>query len=136
MPRDSRLPNPLLRLVAHGSVGQEYADDVALSLLCWLDAAKRGQCTAFGCNLMTTNLIIASYIAAHTKSKRYYEIVTHAYSMLEKAAARPTPLLDLTTPEYNALRAAFGLYLRSLPMVKVGLLTAACATAEKMMAAA
>jgi hypothetical protein len=133
MPRDTQLPNPLLRLVAHGAVGQEYADDVALSLLCWFDAAKRGQCTAFGCNLMTTNLIISSYIAAHTKSKGYHDIVTKAYSMLEKAAARPGHLLSLTTPEYNALRAAFGLYLRSLPMVKVGMLTQACATAEQMM---
>jgi hypothetical protein len=133
MPRDGKLPNPLLRLVAHGAVGQQYADDVALSLLCWLDAAKRGQCTAFGCNLMTTNLIMATYIAAHTRSKRFHELATHAYSMLEKAAARPTPLLDLTTPEYNALRAAFGLYLRSMPTVKVGLITAAAQTAARMM---
>lgn len=134
MPRDTHTINPLLLVAAKQRVGQEDADLIAIPVLAWLDAAKRGLCTATGCNHLTTHLIVASYIAAHTKSKRYHEIITKAYDMLGKAAARPTQLLNLTTPEYQALRAAFAWYLRSLPQVEVGMMAAACKTAERMMA--
>lgn len=135
MPRDHGNIIPMLLITCKQRVGQEDADAIALPLLCWFDAAKRGECLAVGVNHMTTHLIIASYIAAKTKSKRYHEIVTHAYAMLGKAADRPTLRLDLTTAEYAALRKAFSWYLRSLPTVSVGLLNAACKTAEKMMGA-
>lgn len=135
MPRDTVKINPLALVAAKQRVGQEDTDAIALPILVHFDAAKRGQCRAVGVNHMTTHLIIASYLAAHTRSKRYHEIVTHAYNMLAKAAARPTDLLDLTTSEYHALRAAFSWYLRSLPMIEVGMLNAAYKVAEKMMGA-
>lgn len=136
MPRDAKPNiNPLMLVVAKQRVGDEDADLIALPLLLHFDAAKRGQCTAAGCNHLTTHLLIASYIAAHTKSKQFHDIITKAYSMLMKAADRPTHLLDLTTSEYQALRSAFSWYLRSLPMVQIGMLTAACQTADRMMSA-
>lgn len=127
--------NPLLLVAAKQRVGQEDADLIALPVLAWFDAAKRGQCTATGCNHLTTHLIIASYIAARTRSKVFHDAVTKAYDMLRKAAARPTELLDLTTTEYQSLRVAFGWYIRSLPRVEVGLLNQACQAAERMMGA-
>lgn len=127
--------NPLLLVAAKQKVGQEDTDMIALPLLLWFDAAKRGQCNAAGCNHITSHLIIASYIAAATKSKAFHDAVTKAYALLEKAAARPTSLLDLTTTEYQAIRTAISWYLRSLPRVEVGMLTQACQVSAKLMGA-
>jgi hypothetical protein len=135
MPRDiDRNAFPLL-VAAKQRVGQEDADLIALPLLAWLDAAKRGQCTGTGCNHLTTHLIIASYLAARTKSKAFHTLVTRAYDQLRKAAERPTHLLDLTTGEYQSLRLAFSWYLRALPQIEVGMLNEACTAAHKMMGA-
>ena len=127
--------NPLLLVGLKQKVGQEDADLIALPVLAWFDAAKRGQCTATGCNHLTTHLIIASYLAARTKSKKFHDIVTAGYAALAKAAARPTDLLDLTTKEYATLRLAIGWYIRALPLVEVAALNEACKVAEKAMSA-
>lgn len=127
--------NPLVLIACKQRVGQEDADAIALPVLAWFDAAKRGQCTADGCNHLTTHLIIGSYIAARTKSKKFHDIVTAGYAALGKAAARPTTLMDLTTKEYATMRLAIGWYCRALPMVEVLLMNEACAAAQRMMEA-
>lgn len=127
--------NPLVLVGLKQRVGQEDADLIALPVLAWFDAAKRGQCTATGCNHLTTHLIIASYLAARTKSKKFHDIVTAGYAALGKAAERPTNLLDLTTKEYATLRLAIGWYVRALPLVEVAALNEACKVAEKAMSA-
>lgn len=127
--------NPLVLVAAKQKVGQEDADLIALPVLAWFDAAKRGQCTATGCNHLTTHLIIATAIAARTKSKIFYDICREGYDALMKAAARPTKLLDLTTTEYQKIRKALGWYIRSLPQCEVHHLNMACKHAEKIMGA-
>lgn len=127
--------NPLVLIAAKQRVGEEDSSAISLLVLLHLDAAKRGQCTGSGCNFLTSHLITASYIAAATKSKAFHDAVTRAYAMLERAAARPTSTLDLTTTEYAALRVAFSWYLRSLPSLEVGMLAQACAASAKMMVA-
>jgi hypothetical protein len=126
--------NPLLLVAAKQRVGQDDADQIALPVLAWFDAAKRGRCTNVGCNHLTTHLIIATYIAARTKSKAFHDACIKAYNMLHKAAGRPGDLA-LTTPEYSALRVAFGWYLRGLPQCDVGTLNLACKEAERIMGA-
>lgn len=133
MPRD--VINPLVLVAKKQKVGQEDADIIALPVLCWFDAAKRGQRNAAGCNHLTTHLIIAAFIASATRSKTFYECVDRAYKELIKAASRPTDLLDLTTGEYASLRSAFSMYLRALPNVEVGVLNRACRHAESVMCA-
>lgn len=133
MPRD--VINPLVLVAAKQRVGQEDADIIALPVLAWFDAAKRGQCNAAGCNHLTTHILIAAFIASATRSKTFYDCVDRAYKALIKAASRPTELLDLTTKEYASLRAAFSLYLRALPNVEVGILNRACKYAESVMGA-
>lgn len=127
--------NPLVLVGLKQRVGQEDADLISLPVLAWFDAAKRGQCTATGCNHLTTHLIIASYLAARTKSKKFHDIVTAGYAALGKAAARPTDLLDLTTKEYATLRLAIGWYVRALPLVEVATLNEACRVADRAMSA-
>lgn len=128
------LSNPLTLFACKQKVGKEDADKIALPVLIHLDCAKRGQCTNAGTNFLTTHLIIASYIAARTKSKLFHDTVTGAYAALGRAAARPTVLLDLTTSEYRSIRTAISWYLRAIPNVEVGVMAEACAAAERMMA--
>lgn len=125
--------NPLFLVAVKQKVGQEDADALALPVLVHFDAAKRGECTAAGANHLTLHLIIAAYIAAKTRSKTFYDCVQRAYKALEKACARPTKLLDLTTMEYTTLRAAFSMYVRALPNVEVGLMHEASRHAAKAM---
>lgn len=127
--------NPLALIGAKQRVGQEDADAIALPVLAWFDAAKRGECTATGCNHLTTHLIIATAIASRTNSRTFYDICRTAYDQLMKAASRPTKLLDLTTGEYQAIRKAFAWYVRSLPQCQVHDLNMACRHAEKIMGA-
>lgn len=127
--------NPLVLIACKQRVGDDDANSIALPVLIHLDAAKRGQGTAAGCNFLTSHLITASYIAAATKSKTFHDAVTKAYAMLEKAAARPTALLDLTTQEYQSIRTAISWYLRSLPRLEVGMLNQACQASAKLMEA-
>ena len=127
--------NPLLLVVAKQRVGQEDADAIALPVLCWFDAAKRGLCTNTGLNHLTTHIIIASWIAARTKSKAFHEACTHAFDMMRKAATRPGDTVALTTTEYAVIRKAFGWYIRALPDCEVLTLNRACKEAEKIMGA-
>lgn len=126
--------NPLFALIKKTRVGQEKADELALPTMIYLDAAKRGACPHAGYNSLATTLLAAAAIASMTQSKRFYDMVHSAYNLLVKAGLRPTALLDLTTTEYNAIRSALAWYVRSLPMVEVGVLTKAYARAEAMMA--
>lgn len=135
MTRAARLvADPLRLLVCKQKVGADDAAEIQLKVLLHFDAAKRGQCTNAGVNFLTTHLIIASYLAMRTRSKRFHELVTAAYAALGKASDRPTKLLDLTTTEYQIMRRALALYLDALPDVEIGVMAEACAAAEKMMA--
>lgn len=116
----TRAPNPLDIFARKQKVGPDDADAIRLPLMIHLDAAKRGQCTGPGANFLTRHLIIASYIAQRTRSKRFHDQIVRAYSALKKASDRPTQLLDLTTGEHRALAEAFKTYLCALPEVEVG----------------
>lgn len=124
---------PMARLVGKQRVGQEEADDLVLPTMLYLDAAKRGACPHAGYNSLATTLLAAASIASQTKSQRFYDLINQAYQMLVKAGLRPTELLDLTTTEYQAIRSALVWYVRSLPMVEVGVLSRAYARAQAMM---
>jgi hypothetical protein len=126
--------NPLLTLISKTRVGQEKADELTLPTMIYLDAAKRGACPHAGYNSLATTLLASAAIASMTQSKRFYDMVNSAYNMLVKAGLRETKLLDLTTTEYQAIRSALAWYVKSLPMVEVGVLTKAYARAEAMMA--
>lgn len=126
--------NPLFTLICKTRVGQDKADELALPTLVYLDAAKRGACPHAGYNSLATTLLTAASIASQTHSKRFYDMVHSAYNLLVKAGLRPTALLDLTTAEYQSIRSALAWYVKSLPMVEVGVLSKAYARAEAMMA--
>lgn len=124
---------PIELIARKQKVGKEDADAIALQVMIHMDAAKRSQCTNAGANFLTKHLIIASYIAAKAKSKRFHDQVTKAYAALEKASARETKLLDLTTGEHKTLAVALRTYLCTLPNVEVGTMADACLVAQKML---
>lgn len=125
--------NPLELLVKKTKVGKEDADDISLMVLLHFDAARRGLCTNPGANFLTRHLIMASYIAARTKSKAFHDAVTRAYNALKKASDRPTETLALTTTEYAAVRMGVAWYLRALPAVEIGVMSEACKVAGRAM---
>lgn len=125
--------NPIELIARKQKVGKEDADGIGLQLMIHLDAAKRAQCTHSGANFLTRHLIIASYIAAKARSRKFHDQVVKAYSALEKASARPTKLLDLTTGEYKAIALAFKTYLCSLPACEVGTMGDAYIVAQQML---
>ncbi|NHZ94574.1 hypothetical protein [Massilia sp. CCM 8734] len=125
--------NPLDIFARKQKVGADDTRLIAMPAMIHLDAAKRGQCTASGANFLTQHLIIASFIAARTKSKAFHGQVTKAYAALQKASARPTKLLDLTTGEHKAIAAAIKTYLCAMPNVEVGVMNDACKVAERAM---
>lgn len=133
--KDQLVINPLVLVAAKQRVGKDDADAIALPVLVWFDAAKRGQCTNTGLNHLTTHVIIASWIAARTRSKAFHDACSHAFDMLRKAAMRPGDLVALTTKEYEACKKALGWYVRALPNCEVLTLSKACQEAERIMGA-
>ena len=127
--------NPLVLLAKKSLVGKEDADSIAIMVLLHFDAAKRGVCNNSGVNFLTRHLIMASYVAARTKSKMFHDAVTNAYAALKKASDRPTDEVALTTTEYTTIRKGLGWYLRALPQVEIGVMSEACVVAEKAMSA-
>lgn len=126
--------NPLVLLAKKSLVGQKDADEIALAVLLHFDAARRGHCTNPGADFLTSHLIMASYVASRTKSKMFYDAVNNAYAALQKASARPTKELALSTSEYQTIRKGLGWYLRAPPSVEVGVMSeAAVVTARAMM---
>lgn len=132
MPRDTDY-NPIAKLVGKQKVGQDDANLVALPVLLFLDAAKRGLCPASGFNHLATHLLVAAAIASQSKSQEYHSAAARGYTALLKAGARPTKLLELTTPEYKAIREAVSWYVRSMPNVELGMMVKACAHADRIM---
>lgn len=124
---------PMLTLVGKQKVGNEDADAVALPLLIHFDAAKRGQGPAVGQQHLYKHLIMAQLLAAWTKSQVMYDATVKACDALMKASQRPTELLDLSTSEYTAMRKAYGMYLRILPIVEVAMYGRAGDEAERLM---
>lgn len=125
--------NPLYIIARKQLMSRDDAAQIELPVLIHFDAARRGVCSNAGANFLTTHLIIASFIASRTKSKRFHEQVTKAYEMLTKASERPTKALALTTTEYAAIRIAIASYMRALPSVEVGMMSDACKVAAKAM---
>ena len=113
-------------------VGAEYADEVALFVLCHFDAAKRGRCTGQGYNFISRHLIQAYYIMAKLKDQARMRVLQLAGDAWRKAGDRPTDAADLTTSEYMAVRAGLALYLKTLPKIEVGTYRQASNAAEKL----
>jgi hypothetical protein len=125
--------NPLDLIAAKQPVGREYASEAELFVLCHFDAAKRGLCTSQGYNFISRHLCMAYFIGARLKSRPFMELTMKAGDAWRHAGDRPTATADLTTGEYNAIRAALKVYFRALPKVEVGTYRQACNVADKIM---
>lgn len=123
------MTHPLVLIAKKQRVGVDDAAQIELPVLIHLDAAKRGRGTDAGANFLTKHIVIASHIAARTKSREFFDRMQAAGNALNKAMRRPTKELDLTTGEYQAVRNGIAWYLRSLPNVEVGVLNEGCKVA-------
>lgn len=114
-------------------VGREYADEAELFVLLHFDAAKRGRCTGPGYNFVSRHLVMAYFIGARLKSTAFMALAQAAGDAWRKAGERPTDSADLTTTEYNAVRAGLRAYFRELPRIEAGTYRQACNVAEQVM---
>ena len=114
-------------------VGVEYANEVALYILCHFDAAKRGLCGVPGFNFISLHLVQAQYIFVRLKMQSALAIIQRAGEAWGKASARPGDKASLTTTEYTAMRAGRRAYLLALPRVEAGLYAQAHEAATKIM---
>lgn len=128
-----RIVNPIAVLGAKQRLGEDDAKQFALIPLIFLDAAKRGKCPHAGYNTLATTILAAASIASQTRSKAFYDLANRAYGLLVKAGMRPTDSLDLTTTEYNAVRAVISWYVRALPTLEIGIFSRAYSLAKKTM---
>lgn len=117
--------NPLQRLYGKQKLGQEAADECALVMLLSIDAAKRGRATGRISNNLALYLLTAVSIWHRTGKTGLYQEAATAWEQFSKACARPTQLLDLTTGEYKAIRAALAHFIDALPMIELATFTEA-----------
>lgn len=111
--------NPLLIIVGKQLVGQDDADIVALPVLVALDAAKRGLAPNAHANTLAQHLLAAQAIWSSMNNAKLYKEAVDAWNALGRACQRPTQLLDLTTREYAAIRAAIAHYVMALPRIEI-----------------
>lgn len=131
--KDRQRLTPLMLIAAKQRIGQEDADFIELPIWIHLDAAKRGQEPAQGQQHLYMHLLAAQMIAARLQNRVMYDATVAANDALMKASQRPTELLDLTTGEYKAIRKAFSMYFRFLPMMECGIVDRACSEANRLM---
>lgn len=108
-------------IAAKGKLLPADVAELSLRVLISLDTAKRAACPPALANFMTMHLIMAVAIGSQMRNKTFFDMAMKAYDALFKASQRPTPLLDLTTGEYAAIRRAIKYYLGHLPHVELGL---------------
>ncbi len=125
---------PVMVLIGKQLVGAEVAEEIELPLLLCLDGAKRGMATAGMSNTITEHLLTAVVIWTRMNNRGLYDEAVAGWNALVKASARPTQLLDLTTGEYKAIRAAVAHFVRALPRVEVQLLSYASQVAQDELA--
>lgn len=114
-------------------VGKEYAAEVELFVLIQFDAAKRGRLGPVGYNFISRHLVQAQYIFARLKAPEFLLLSRLAGEAWQKAGARPTDQLDLTTTEYTAMREGLAAYFKTLPKIEAGTYRQACNVADQVM---
>lgn len=128
--RDQR--NPLWVVAGKASIPQEDIDDIHLEALIALDAAKRGQATGYLANKLRDHVMTCVVLWRNKGNRALYENAIHAWNALVKAFQRPTQLLDLTTTEYQLIRRSMSYYLRAIPKLEIGVLTASFLEAQRV----
>lgn len=125
--------NPFELIALKQRIGTEYAAEVELFVLAHFDAAKRGRLGAIGYNFISRHLVQAQYIFIRLKQQEALKLAQEAGKAWLTAGARQTAEADLTTGEYQAMRACLKAYFKTLPRIEVGTYRQACNAAEQVM---
>lgn len=125
---------PIEMLVAKQRIGSEEADQHALPVLLYLDAAHRGQGCIAAENALVRLVLIVQVLGSKSGNRALYEISVKAAQSLFTAAGRGQELLAFTTGEYKAMRKLVSAYLRVLPGLQIIMLAFACNRADELIA--
>jgi len=124
--------NPFDLIARKQRLGEDDAATMALPVLLYLDAAKRGRADIAASNGLAQWIAMAQIIASKIVHRPMYDIACGAGQALYRAAGRRETLLSLTTGEYLALRKLMVVYLRILPQLELQTMVAACARADQL----
>jgi hypothetical protein len=124
--------NPLWVIAGKQAIPQDDIDDIHMEALIALDAAKRGQATGYLANKLRDHVMTYVVLWRNKGNRTLYLNAVEAWNQLVKAFQRPTDLLDLTTGEYQAIRRSMSYYLRAMPKIEIGVLTASFLEAQRV----
>lgn len=124
--------NPLDLIALKHRVGHEHADQQALPILIYFDAAARGQGNATAENALVRLVVIAQCIGSKSGNRAFYDTACAAGAALFSAAGRGRELLAFTTGEHKAMRKMVNAYLRVLPTLEVAMLVVCCQRADEI----
>lgn len=124
---------PMEVIQRKAKLAQEDVDEICLVILLALDAAKRGLAPHSLSNTLCEHLFASAILWKTAGNKALMDRAQDAWDAMAKACARPGDKLALTTKEYQALRVAFGYFLRNLGKIEAGKLVDAYGAARKHM---
>ena len=125
-------PNPLGLFARKSTMKQDEADDLALYVLIWLDAIKRGAATNPVINAMTEQLATCVVLWRILGNKSMELVAVEGWNLWAKACKRhPNEPPQLTTTEYLGMRKALNYYMRAMQKVEMGKLVEASQTAVR-----
>lgn len=108
------MTNALDMLALKKPIGVAHREELELAVLLNFDAARRGQCTDHGANVISKHLMIAMCIASMKKNRKLYDLFARAVLAFSKATARQGLTVSLTTGEYKDTRDALVAYLKAV----------------------
>lgn len=124
---------PLQVIEQKQKLRQEDVDEISLTILLALDAAKRGRAPHSLSNTLCEHLLASYTLWRRVGNEALAKRTIEAWDALTTACHRSDPLLALTTKEYSALRIALGYFLRNLGKIEAKNLVFAYTTARKEM---
>lgn len=128
----TRTVTPIELMVAKQRIGNEEADQHALPILLYLDAAHRGQGCISAENALLRLVLVVQVLGSKSGNRALYDIGCKGVQALFTAAGRGAELLAFTTGEYQAMRKLVSAYLRVLPGLQIIMLAFACKRADEI----
>ncbi len=116
--------NPFMLLAAKTKLTPEEVTDIALRNLIWLDLLKENKADDAICGQITRNLVLTQIIAADKQSRALYDMscigIKSFLKAMERKDDRDMKFMELSTPEFKAVKKVLISFGRILPQLDLG----------------
>jgi hypothetical protein len=111
-------------LAAKTKLTPEEVTDIALRNLIWLDLLKENKADDAICGQITRNLVLTQIIAADKQSRALYDMscigIKSFLKAMERKDDRDMKFMELSTPEFKAVKKVLISFGRILPQLDLG----------------